>query len=152
MKDLPNYGLFEVFTQEWLDKKPIKVIAKEAAIIQSIQDHLSRLLNARQGVLSHLPDYGLPDITQAYADLPYTIGDLQVAIGECIKRYEPRIKDVVVVSMPDDRAKGIVIFEIQATLQNGRKATFETYFKSEGDAKVEQKKENKSMFYKNAEQ
>jgi type VI secretion system protein len=97
-------------------------------------------------VLSHLPDYGLPDITQAYADLPYTIGDLQVAIGECIRRYEPRIKDVEVVSMPDNRAKGVVIFEIIATLQNGRKATFETYFKSEGDAKVVQRDDETSLF------
>lgn len=145
MSDLQNYGLFEVFTQEWLDKKPINAIAKEVAIIQSIQDHLSRLLNARQGVLSHLPDYGLPDITQAYADLPYTIGDLQVAIADCIKQYEPRIKDVEVVSLPDNRAKGVVIFEIRAILHNGRKATFETYFKSEGEAKVVQRSDDRSL-------
>lgn len=132
-------GLFEVFTQEWYDRTPLQALDINRAIIQSIQDHLSRLLNARQGALSHQPDYGLPDITEAYGDLPYTITKLQTAIEDCINKYEPRIADVKVVSLPDDRAKGVVILEIRATLLNGREARFETYLKSEGYAKVIQR-------------
>ncbi len=139
MREAHGYGLFEVFTQEWQDNTPLHVCKGDSVIVQSIQDHLSRLLNARQGTLSHLPDYGLPDITEAYGDLPYTIGDLQSAIEACIKKYEPRIVDVEVVSLPHDRAKGVVIMEIRARLTNGQATRFETYLKSEGYAKVIQR-------------
>lgn len=142
MSGTHGYGLFEVFTQEWQDKTPIHVLDCDRAIVQSIQDHLSRLLNARQGALFHLPDYGLPDITAAYGDLPYTISDLQSAIEDCIKKYEPRIADVEVVSLPEDRSKGVVILEIRAMLLTGRKTRFETYLKSEGYAKVIQRPEH----------
>ncbi len=131
-----GYGLFEVFTQRWRDNSPIHVLKNEQAVIQSVQDHLSLLLNARQGALSHLPDYGLPDLTAAYGDLPYKINDLKKAIQECILKYEPRIAEVQVISLPYDRAKGVAILEIRAMLLNGIKARFETHLKSEGYAKL----------------
>ena len=131
-----GYGLFEVFTQQWKDQTPIDVVHQDQILIQSVQDHLARLLNARQGALTHLPDYGLPDINKVYADLPYAVGDLRDSITQCITKYEPRIKHVKVVSLPDDRVKGVVILEIQAILINGDKAHYTTYLKSEGDAKV----------------
>ncbi len=137
-----GYGLFEVFTQEWKDARPLHVLDCKNAIVQSIHDHLSRLLNARQGALSHLPDYGLPDITAAYKDLPYTVIDLQTAIKDCITKYEPRIAEVNVIELPKDRAKGVVILEIRATLLDGRETRFETYLKSEGYAKVIQSPEH----------
>lgn len=136
MRTSHGYGLFEVFTQEWQDSTPLHMHEGNDVIVQSIQDHLSRLLNARQGALFYRPDYGLPDITEAYGDLPYTIGSLQTAIERCIKNYEPRIVDVEVVSLPQDRAKGVVIMEIRARLANGQEARFETYLKSEGYAKI----------------
>jgi len=136
MRASHGYGLFEVFTMEWQDSTPLHARTGELAMVQSIQDHLSRLLNARQGALSHLPDYGLPDITEAYGDLPYTISYLQTAIETCINKYEPRIVHVEVVNLPDDRAKGVLILEIRARLANGQEARFETYLKSEGYAKV----------------
>jgi type VI secretion system protein len=136
MSQSQSYGLFEVFTQQWKDQSPLEVVDKGQVIVQSVQDHLARLLNARQGVLSHLPDYGLPDITEIYGDLPYTVGDLRAAIEKCIMKYEPRVQRVRVVSLPDDRAKGVVILEIQVTLLNGCKARYKTYLKSEGDAAV----------------
>jgi type VI secretion system protein len=136
MIESQGYGLFEVFTQQWKDNKPIEVVHQDQVLVQSVQDHLARLLNARQGVLSHLPDYGLPDITQIYGDLPYAVSDLRIAIEQCITKFEPRVKHVTVVSLPNDRAKGVVILEIQATLLNGFKARYKTYLKSEGDAQV----------------
>lgn len=131
-----GFGLLEVFTQRWIDGTLIGAVDNESTAVRSIQDHLSRLLNARQGVLSHLPDYGLPDITELYGDLPYTVMQLQMAIELCVEKYEPRLKYVEIHALPDDRAKGVVIFEIQAILQDGEHATFHTYLTSDGDAKV----------------
>lgn len=139
MSGAHGYGLFEVFTQEWMDKEPLRNFDKDRAIVQSIQDHLTRLLNARQGALSHLPDYGLPDLTAAYGNLPYTTKYLQSAIQDCIAKYEPRIAEVEVIELPEDRAKGLVILEIRATLCDGRKTRFETLLKREGYATVIQR-------------
>jgi len=136
MSNVNGFGLMEVFTQRWLDGTSIGAVDKESTTVRSIQDHLSRLLNARQGVLSHLPDYGLPDITALYGDLPYTVTQLKTAIALCIEKYEPRLKYVEINALPDDRAKGVVILEIQAILQGGEHATFHTYLTSDGDAKV----------------
>jgi type VI secretion system protein len=136
MNGLQPHGLFEVFTQEWLDKTSIDTVGAESINIRSIQDHLSRLLNARQGVLAHIPDYGLPDITELYGDLPYTVDILKDEIAKCIEKFEPRLCDVEIFALPEDRAKAVLIFEIRATLLNGGKATFETYLMSEGNAKV----------------
>jgi type VI secretion system protein len=136
MRGANGYGLFEVFTQEWLDKEPLRKLDRDHATIQSIQDHLSRLLNARRGALSHLPDYGLPDLTAAYGNLAYTIKELQSDIQKCIAKYEPRISDVEVIQLPEDRVKGVILLEIRATLLSGLKTRFETHLKSEGYATV----------------
>jgi type VI secretion system protein len=38
--------------------------------ILSVQQNIRRILNARAGALKHLPDYGLPDLTNIYKALP----------------------------------------------------------------------------------
>jgi type VI secretion system protein len=139
MSGLKTYGLFEVFTQQWLDKKSLDAVGGEDVNIKSIQDHMSRLLNARQGVLTHLPDYGLPDITHLYGDLPYSVDILKAAIAQCIEKFEPRLYNVEIVALPQDRAKAVLIFEIRATLINGGKTIFETYLLCDGNAKVTSK-------------
>jgi type VI secretion system protein len=146
MNGTQSHGLFEVFTQEWLDSTTTDTVGGEEIYTRSIQDHLSRLLNARQGVLAHLPDYGLPDITKLYNDLPYTKGTVQSAIAHSIKKYEPRLNDVEIVSLPKDRDKAVLIFEIRASLNNGSKATFETHLLSEGTAKVVHRRDDKQRF------
>ncbi len=130
------YGLFEVFTQQWLDQTSIHAMGGDGAYIRSIQDHLSRLLNARQGVLSHLPDYGLPDVTHLYDNSPYTVDVLEKAIALSIDTFEPRLTDVEIVRLPDNKAVDVLIFEIRATLLDGRRTAFETYLVREGSATV----------------
>jgi hypothetical protein len=36
----------------------------------SVQENVRRILNTRAGALKHLPDYGLPDLTNVYKELP----------------------------------------------------------------------------------
>ena len=40
--------------------------------INNIREHLTCLLNSRCGSVSHLPDYGLPDLADIYRELPYS--------------------------------------------------------------------------------
>ena len=47
----------------------------------SVLDNLQRILNSRAGSLSHLPDYGLPDMGLILQGLPATAHDLIGKIG-----------------------------------------------------------------------
>lgn len=62
----------------------------------SVRNNLKVLLNARQNTVSHLPDYGLPDVSQIYKDFPDSIASLRQAILDTIREFEPRLTDVEV--------------------------------------------------------
>ena len=40
--------------------------------MESVCKHINLLLNSHRGVLSHMPDYGLPDVEDIYEGLPYS--------------------------------------------------------------------------------
>lgn len=102
----------------------------------SIQMHLHYLLNTRQGTLQHLPDYGLPDITEIYQRLPYSTAYLLKTIAEVIEKYEPRLKQVVVRQQQYSK-NYLLTLDIQAKLFNVDNIKFATYFLSGGKAIVE---------------
>jgi type VI secretion system protein len=85
----------------------------------------------------HLPDYGLPDVTKIYSESGYDVANLCFDIRQCILKYEPRIKEVDVISLPQDRAQGLVILELRCVLHAGLTALYTTYFKSEGNAVID---------------
>jgi len=64
------------------------------AIVESIQSHLVLLLNTRQGMTLHLPDYGLPDIHTVYHELPKSLDELGEQIRKTLEIYEPRLTQV----------------------------------------------------------
>jgi type VI secretion system protein len=70
-------SLFEKLADQYADGTPINVVPPEYRRAKSIADHLWRMFNTRQGSLSHLPDYGLPDITEIYRKLPTSLKDLE---------------------------------------------------------------------------
>jgi type VI secretion system lysozyme-like protein len=76
-----------------------------AEITMSIRDHLLKLFNTRRGSLPHLPDYGLPDISDIYRDFPGSIRALRRSIQETTKKYEPRLSDVRVLVENEDQMK-----------------------------------------------
>lgn len=104
--------------------------------LASIHDHLIRLLNARQGVLGHMPDYGLPDVNRFYQNLPYTAEDLAKAVRDVIEKYEPRLESVEVKHLPRDDKFAIVRLEISGKVVGGSDVRFQTLFKSSGQAEV----------------
>jgi type VI secretion system protein len=70
------------------------VFNRQASLHLDICQHLSRLLNARQGSLAALPDYGLPDFLSVFRQLPEGLNDFLKMIKHCIERYEPRLKNI----------------------------------------------------------
>ena len=82
---------------------------------ESIRRNLSRVLGTRQGAVQALPDYGLPDLN----DLTLSRSELQTmlssAITRLIERYEPRLRNPRVASLPmNDAAPFTLRFAIQA--------------------------------------
>ena len=107
-----------------------------ACEIASIKTHLDRLLNARQGSLAHLPNYGLPDVSAIYRGMPYTVHDLAKAVKQCIETFEPRLLNVWVTPIAAKQHDCIIQLEISASLITGTPIQFHTYFKSAGNAHV----------------
>lgn len=123
-----HHALFEVLTGEYADGSPVPPVAGVAEVRRSVQDHLTRLLNARRGSLQHLPDYGLPDIGPVYEGLPYTINDLVDNIRNTILRYEPRLVDVQVRTGDIKKGARVLHVNIDARLSSGHEVRFDTYF------------------------
>lgn len=106
------------------------------ALVDSIGWHLSRLFNARGGLLPHLPEYGISDIHEIYRFLPYTQDHLANELGGMARRYEPRLHNVAVrVAGPGGNC--IVRATLTARLQDGTPAEFRVRFLGSGEAKVE---------------
>ena len=103
----------------------------------SIKTHLTRLLNSRQGSLQHMPGYGLPDVTDIYQGLPYSIDNLIAATKTAIEKYEPRLKNVIVSAINKQKQNCVLQLEISATTIHNEPIQFETYFMGGGEAKIQ---------------
>ncbi len=121
-------GLFESLTGAFLDGTPIDSIPESRRPMVSIIDHLSRLFNTRSGCLSHLPDYGLPDISELYRRMPDGLDELQQAIRTSVEKYEPRLKNVKVVPRDSEIKGSQLVFILSAELKTGGQVKFQTTF------------------------
>ena len=66
---------------------------------ESIRLHLERMFTTRQGAVSTLPDYGLPDLNDLTLSRVELARRNAKAMAECIKKYEPRLLDPEVQPM-----------------------------------------------------
>ena len=107
-------------------------------VAKSIASHLHRFFNTRQHALFHLPAYGLPDINDVYARLPYSLESFTQTLRSQIMRYEPRLKDVAVCYQSLQGVEAVVAFEIIATLHNDEKVIFDAQFMPGGEVRVKQ--------------
>lgn len=120
-----NLALLDILTNQCLENH-----------CQSIQLHLTRLFNARQGSLTHLPDYGLPDVVDIYRGLPYSVPKLLLAMKGAIEKYEPRLSAVTLHPLTSLSENYVLQLHIVAKLFNGKNIQLETYFMSDGEAEV----------------
>jgi type VI secretion system protein len=107
--------------------------------IQSIAEHLRRLLNTRQGSVPILPDYGIPDFTDLPGDtFTETAAEMRERIRQVLARYEPRLAEVAVRLEPAGQQPSEVAFRIEAVLARDRKVplVLETSLTTEGRARV----------------
>ena len=103
---------------------------------RSILSNLDRLMNTRRGALSHLPDFGLPDLSDVYRDMPGSIAELQRSIEASVEAFEPRLRRVRVEHQATDRYAMQLVFLLTAETLNGERIRFKTTFSSEEEAHV----------------
>lgn len=83
---------------------------------ESVRQHLARLLNARHGMSSAAPDYGLPSLVDLITSTGEHVGTMQRAIRETIEKYEPRLRRVRVSCTGEDAPMQPLAFRVDAVL------------------------------------
>jgi type VI secretion system protein len=109
-------------------------------VYESIRDHLVLLLNTRRGAIAHLPDYGLPDMSEVYEGYPDSLYLLAAEIKRTIERFEQRLIKVRIelISSASDRFEAN--YAIKGYLSDGHpqltEVTFRTMISQGGRAEV----------------
>lgn len=104
-------------------------------IVSSIMKHLSKMMNVRQGSVTILPDYGIPDLNEMIGRSPDGFMELRHAIRSSLENYEPRLSNVLVAHVKDEDNPLRMKFEVSAQLVVGEKPTeisFSTHVQDSG--------------------
>ncbi len=100
--------------------------------ILSVMANVKRVLNTRAGSLKHLPDYGLPDLTNVYKALPASAHVLKERMEATLLAYEPRIESID-IEVADDLDPGMTVsFVMTCRLKKAGLVRFGTYFEPAG--------------------
>ncbi|MEA1936200.1 MAG: type VI secretion system baseplate subunit TssE [Thermodesulfobacteriota bacterium] len=109
--------------------------------INSILNHLQRVLNTKQGSVPIADDYGIPDFT----DLPgaFSTGsthEVERIIKRVIEKYEPRLTKVRAGFIPQKEDLLALRFEIDARLATKEDipVTFETVVTAGGKINIKE--------------
>ena len=129
-------SLFEKISGQFVDGTKTENIPERERRVKSISEHLWRMFNTRQGSVPHLDDYGLPDITEVYRNLPDSLLQLEKSILKLTHKYEPRLEKVTVRPIPVDALEFKLSFELSATIKGGERIRFKTSFESSGKTDV----------------
>ncbi|MCY1381557.1 type VI secretion system lysozyme-like protein [compost metagenome] len=100
-------------------------------MLLSVLDNLQRILNCRAGTLSHLPDYGLPDMSQILHGMPGSAHGLMGTMTNMLFKYEPRLAAVSMELLPQT-LPGHLEYTVTVGLRDGVRATFGTTLAPEG--------------------
>lgn len=90
-------------------------------VVESIKRHLVRLLNAHPGNSASVPDLGLLDFNDATLGTHDLSVQIRGAIRQCIEKFEPRVKRVDVVNLPQGPDPLQLRFQVTVYLNIGSK-------------------------------
>ncbi|NWN49917.1 type VI secretion system baseplate subunit TssE [Pseudomonas sp. MAFF 301514] len=90
--------------------------ATPASSVTSVAHHLGKMLSIRAGSVQTLPDYGMPDLNDMNQSLHESLSQSRLLIERFIRAYEPRLKQVKVMTLPRDHDPLALAFAIEASL------------------------------------
>ncbi|MCK5230109.1 MAG: type VI secretion system baseplate subunit TssE [Desulfobulbaceae bacterium] len=114
-------------------------LTESAVEIQSVNNHLQKLLNTRQGSAQIAEDYGVPDITNVPGEgLTESALRIERTISKIIRKYEPRLSGVRLKVEPRETDMLIMRFRLEAVLAGSPDVpiVFETVVTPNGDIQV----------------
>ncbi len=114
----------------------INEIDERMQTIISVMDNIERILNSRAGVVKHIPDYGLPDMSMIYQALPSSAYDLMHAMKNALIKYEPRLSDVEIALLKNED-KMVLSYELICHFKEGGLVKYGTYFTPDGKAHMD---------------
>jgi len=124
-------SLYETLTGNFMGDLPLEVVNEEDQVILSVLDNIQRILNTRVGTVSHLIDYGLPDMTKILQGMPGTAHELINTLSSVLLKYEPRLQSLN-VTLLDQQVPGELRYAIDAELRGIGLVRYGTEFIPEG--------------------
>lgn len=120
-----------------IDGEPLGSHDDKTLEILSVQANIRRILNTRAGAVKHVPDYGLPDLTDVYRNLPASVHDLRNQMETTLLKFEPRLR-AVEIEIDDKPDPGLMVsFTMICHLKKAGLVRFGTYFEPPGRMHVE---------------
>jgi len=128
---MPRPSLYEILYGNFTGGLDLHQLSEENQVILSVLDNMQRILNCRAGTLTHLPDYGLPDMTKILQGMPGTAHQLMRMFSEVLLKYEPRLARIEVVLLAQTQP-GELRYAIDAELKGLGLVRYGTEFMPEG--------------------
>lgn len=98
----------------------------------SVRGHLERLLNSRQGTLTHQPDYGLPELSNVYLNVPHSLERLALEVKRSIQAHEPRLGQVRIHCEVSGTSDSVINMNIEGRLGSGQRFVLASRFLRDG--------------------
>lgn len=124
-------SLYETLLQNFNGELDLHRVSEDDQHTLSVLDNVQRILNSRAGTLSHLPDYGLPDMGTVLQGLPSTAQGLMTTMKKTLLKYEPRLAAVSIEMLPQV-LPGHLEYGLNVQLKGGMWMTFATTLAPEG--------------------
>ena len=108
-------------------------------LVDSIVNHLQRMLNTHQGSVPIAGDYGIPDITNVSGEgFLETTKRIENTLQRVIMKYEPRLTGIKMSLISDSADVLALRFKMEAVLMEDRSTpvVFETVVSSDGKVNV----------------
>lgn len=121
------------------DSPGARVERSHARLVNSVVNHLQRLLNTHQGSALIADDYGIPDITNSPGEsFLETTKRIERTLQTVIMKYEPRLTNVRLTLLSDKDDVFSFRFKMEAVLMVDltTPVVFETVVSSEGKVDV----------------
>ncbi len=116
--------ILDILTSDLSNDSRGDLRSPEEDLYLSIRDHLRRLFNSRRGSLTHLPQFGMPDIAALYLELPYTSDRIMTSIRQCVIDFEPRLCHPQVRAVHREDERDVTQFELVGETLQGRRLKY----------------------------
>ncbi|WGW01262.1 type VI secretion system baseplate subunit TssE [Vibrio sp. YMD68] len=87
-------------------------------VLNSIKGNISNILNSRTGGSQSAPSLGLIDFNDATLDTLDLSLKIKLSIQDCLRHFEPRLKDIKVIAETDNLSPFSLQFRITAQINS----------------------------------